>query len=203
LPVFAPSKEKALVTWIKRTSQPSADEVALFEELVRQYEQQMYRVAYRLTGNHEDAQDLIQDALYEAFRNFDRFEPGTRFDRWLYRIMTNRHIDRVRKQSKVTVLSLDQPQESDDGREQSWELPDEEEDPAEKVIREVLDERIQEALDELPEEYRLAVILADLEDLTYEEVSQVLGCPIGTVRSRLHRGRNLLREKLKTLYGRD
>jgi len=192
-----------LVTWIKRTSQPSADEVALFEELVRQYEQQMYRVAYRLTGNHEDAQDLIQDALYEAFRNFDRFEPGTRFDRWLYRIMTNRHIDRVRKQSKVTVLSLDQPQESDDGREQSWELPDEEEDPAEKVIREVLDERIQEALDELPEEYRLAVILADLEDLTYEEVSQVLGCPIGTVRSRLHRGRNLLREKLKTLYGRD
>ncbi|HIE50351.1 MAG TPA: sigma-70 family RNA polymerase sigma factor [Armatimonadetes bacterium] len=192
-----------MVTWIKRTSQPSADEVALFEELVRQYEQQMYRVAYRLTGNHEDAQDLIQDALYEAFRNFDRFEPGTRFDRWLYRIMTNRHIDRVRKQSKVTVLSLDQPQESDDGREQSWELPDEEEDPAEKVIREVLDERIQEALDELPEEYRLAVILADLEDLTYEEVSQVLGCPIGTVRSRLHRGRNLLREKLKTLYGRD
>ncbi|NUQ01705.1 MAG: sigma-70 family RNA polymerase sigma factor [Armatimonadetes bacterium] len=163
------------------------------------YQRQMYRVAYRLTGNHDDAQDLIQDALFEAFRNFHRFERGTRFDRWLYRIMTNRHIDRVRRQSRVPWLSLDQGVEAGDGRDPGWDVAADGNDPADLLVDEILDERIQRALTELPEEYRHAVILADIEELSYEEVARVLRCPVGTVRSRLHRGRYLLRMKLDPL----
>lgn len=172
-------------------------DLVVFEELLERYQRPMYRVAYRLTGNHDDAQDLIQDALFEAFRNFHRFERGTRFDRWLYRIMTNRHIDRVRRQSRLSTLSLDQPQDVGENREQSWDVAADGNDPAELLVEEVLDERIQQALVELPEEYRQAVILADIEELSYEDVARVLRCPVGTVRSRLHRGRHLLREKLR------
>lgn len=172
-------------------------EAELFEQLLKQHQQQLYGYAYRLTGNHDDAQDLVQDALFEAFRHFDRFEPGTRFDRWLFRIMTNRNIDRMRRAAKVRILSLDQPQEDKNGEAAAWELPDESPGPEEIVLQQELDEPIQKALDELPLEYRSAVILVDLEGLSYEEASTVLKCPVGTVRSRLHRGRALLREKLE------
>ena len=174
-----------------------AADAELFEQLVKQHEQPMYRYAYRLTGNHDDAQDLVQEALYEAFRHFDRFEPGTRFDRWVYRIMTNRNIDKLRRAAKIRVVSLDQPREDNPAEARTWELPDDSPGPEEMVLQQQLDEPIQQALDELPVEYRSAVLLVDLEDLSYEEASQVLHCPVGTVRSRLHRGRALLREKLE------
>jgi RNA polymerase sigma-70 factor (ECF subfamily) len=174
-----------------------AADAELFERLVKQHEQHLYGYAYRLTGNHDDAQDLVGDALYEAFRHFDRFEPGTRFDRWLYRIMTNRNIDKMRRAAKIRIVSLDQPREDANGETQAWELPDDSPGPEEILLQQTLDEPIQKALDELPVEYRSAVILVDLEDLSYEEASVVLKCPVGTVRSRLHRGRALLREKLE------
>lgn len=185
--------------WWRQPHERVRRDLAVFEELVARYQRQMYRVAYRLTGNHDDAQDLIQDALFEAFRNFHRFETGTRFDRWLYRIMTNRHIDRVRRNSRLPVLSLDQSPEGGDGREQSWDVPSDVGDPAQALVEDVLDERIQAALNALPEEYRQTVILADIEEMSYEEVARVLRCPVGTVRSRLHRGRQLLRERLSGL----
>lgn len=189
----------AVRPWRKSGGDQARRDLGVFEALVERYQRQMYRVAYRLCGNHDDAQDLIQDALFEAYRNFHRFERGTRFDRWLYRIMTNRHIDRVRRQARLSVLSLDQPGNGEDGRDQSWEVADEDHDPADLLVDEILDERIQQALLELPEEYRQAVILADIEEFSYDEIARVLRCPIGTVRSRLHRGRNLLREKLDYL----
>lgn len=172
--------------------------LAEFESLVNQYQRPMTRVAYRLAGNHDDAQDLLQDALYEAYRNFDRFEHGSRFDRWIYRIMTNRHIDRVRRRQKVQFLSLDQ---ADDDGDEGWQLEDRAADPAEVLVADLLDETLQRALMELPDEYRVAVILVDLEGMTYDEVARIAGCPIGTVRSRLHRGRYLLRDKLTAATG--
>ena len=185
--------------WWRQAKSRAERDLAVFEQLVARYQRHMYRVAYRLTGNHDDAQDLVQDALFEAFRNFHRFERGTRFDRWLYRIMTNRHIDKVRRSSRLPVLSLDQPADTSDGRDQSWDVADEGGDPADLVVEDVLDEHIQQALNEIPFEYRQAVILADIEELSYEECARVLRCPIGTVRSRLHRGRHLLRERLDDL----
>ena len=174
-------------------------DLALFEELVERCQRQTYRVAYRLCGNHEDAQDLIQEALFEAYRNFGRFTPGTRFDRWLYRIMTNRHIDRIRRDGRLPTLSLDQGEEGNGG-EAGWQVADAEADPAGQVLDEVLDERLENALGQLPPEYRQVVVLADIEELSYEEVARVVRCPVGTVRSRLHRGRALLRERLKHLF---
>ena len=174
-------------------------DLALFEELVANCSRQAYRVAFRITGNHEDAQDLIQEALFEAYRHFDRFTPGTRFDRWLYRIMTNRHIDRIRRDGKLPPLSLDHSEDGESA-DSGWELPDREGDPAAHVLDEVLDERLEKALAELPPEYRQVVVLADIEELSYEEVAHTVRCPVGTVRSRLHRGRALLREKLKHLF---
>lgn len=185
--------------WWRKPQEVLEHDLLVFEDLVARYQRQMYRVAYRLTGNHDDAQDLIQDALFEAFRNFDRFEPGTRFDRWLYRIMTNRHIDHVRRQSRLALLSLDQGDDTEDGRDPAWEVADTGSDPADLLVEEVLDEQIQRALLDLPEEYRQAVILADIEEMSYEEVARVARCPVGTVRSRLHRGRHLLRERLQQL----
>lgn len=184
--------------WWRKPEHQIERDLALFEELVSRYQRQMYRVAYRLTGNHDDAQDLIQDALFEAYRNFDRFAPGTRFDRWLYRIMTNRHIDRVRRGGRLPVLSLDQ-HEDGDGRDASWEVIDDEPGPDEQLVEDVIDERLERALHELPAEYRQAVVLADIEELSYEEVARIVRCPVGTVRSRLHRGRALLRERLAPL----
>jgi len=185
--------------WWRQSKRRVERELAAFEELVARYQRQTYRVAYRLTGNHDDAEDLIQEALFEAFRNFHRFERGTRFDRWLYRIMTNRHIDRVRRQSRLATLSLDQVGDAADGPQPSWDVADEGGDPADLVVDQVLDERIQTALNALQEEYRHAVILADIEGLSYVEIAQVLRCPVGTVRSRLHRGRHLLKEAMDQL----
>ncbi len=187
-----------MASLLKRSDKRIEQDLSAFEALVAEYQRPMYRVAYRLAGNHEDAMDLIGEALYEAFRNFGRFERGTRFDRWLFRIMTNRHIDRVRRTARRPVLSLDQLAEESAG---GWELPDGEANPADLLTDHLLSEQVQTALDELPEEFRTAVILADLEEMTYEEIALLMRCPVGTVRSRLHRGRMLLRQKLSDPAG--
>ncbi len=164
---------------------------------MRRYEGPIYRVAYRLTGNHEDAQDLVQDTLLEAFRSFHRFQKGTYFDRWVYRIMTHTHIDHLRSRPKVSIESLDAPVRTGDGEIAQREIADVSQDPARQLTEQMLDEPVQKALSTLPDEFRAVVILSDIEGMTYEEVSQALQCPIGTVRSRLHRGRMILKEKLK------
>ena len=185
-------------TWWRRPEAHIERDLAVFEDLVSRYQAAMYRVAYRLTGNHDDAQDLVQEALFEAFRNFDRFERGTRFDRWLFRIMTNRHIDRVRRSGRLAVVSLDQGDDAE-GREQAWDPADEDGDPADALLEDIVDERLQRALNALPEDYRQVVVLADIEELSYEEVARIVRCPVGTVRSRLHRARAMLRDKFQRL----
>jgi RNA polymerase sigma-70 factor (ECF subfamily) len=168
----------------------------LFESLVRQYQEPIYRVAYRLTGNHEDAQDLVQDALIEAYQSFGRFERGTHFDRWVYRIMSNTNIDKMRRRPKVQIESLDAPVTLDDGTGIERDVADETQDPERRLLQRLLEEPLQRALDALPQEFRSVVVLSDMEGMSYEEISITLKCPVGTVRSRLHRGRNLLRKML-------
>jgi RNA polymerase sigma-70 factor (ECF subfamily) len=168
----------------------------LFERLLRENETKIYRVAYRMTGNHEDAEDLIQETVEDALRAFAYFQPGTHFDRWFLRIMTNNFIDKARRRSKVKFISTDQ---AADPLEDTMEIefPDSTLDPQRVVEDEVMDEQIQGALNSLPEEFRTVVVLCDIEQFSYEEISKMLGCPIGTVRSRLHRGRNQLIKKLR------
>lgn len=170
--------------------------LAAFEELLQQHLRRIYRVAYRLTGNPDDAEDLAQEAIVEAFRAFDRYQPGTYFDRWLYRIMTRTYIDLVRRRSRRPEVSLDAPV-SADGDPLVMLVGDDRDDPQRLTETRDLDGTIQAALDRLPPEFRTVVVLADAEGLSYDEVAAAMGCPIGTVRSRLHRAREMLRHALR------
>ena len=177
------------------------DDSALFERLVARHQERLYRVAYRMAGNTEEAQDLLQDAIIEAYRAFGHFRKGTYFDKWLYRIMSRTFIDRRRSARRVKILSLDEPllgfgQEGDGGFER--EIVDEGSDPAAAFHRGELDHRIQDGLSKLPPEYRYVMILSDIEEFSYEEIAAMLECPIGTVRSRLHRARAQMRQHLTT-----
>jgi RNA polymerase sigma-70 factor (ECF subfamily) len=170
--------------------------LAAFEELIQQHLRRIYRVAYRLAGNHDDAEDLAQEAIVEAFRAFDRYQPGTYFDRWLYRIMTRTHIDLVRRRGRRPEVSLDAPV-NPEGDPLVMLVGDDRDDPQRLTETRDLDGTIQAALDRLPDEFRTVVVLADIEGLSYDEVAAAMRCPIGTVRSRLHRAREMLRHALR------
>jgi RNA polymerase sigma-70 factor, ECF subfamily len=163
---------------------PTWDEVAL------RYGDQIYNVAYRLTGDPHDAADLTQDVFVRVYRNLHRYQPGT-FDGWLYRITKNLFLDQVRRRRRVRLEVLP---------EEEWKVPaSADPGPADVVERRTLEARLERALAELPPSFRLAVILCDVEGQSYEEIQQATGWPLGTVRSRIHRGRRQLREALERL----
>src|SRR5258708_23038638 len=174
-----------------------ADRAATFEALVCRHQSSIYRVAYRLCGDRDDAEDLIQEALLEAYQAYGRFTEGTHFDRWVFRIMRNTYIDHVRSQPKARMDSLDAGWGAASQISAQKEIVDLTNSPDLALMARTLDGPIQEALQALPEEFRIVVILADIEEMSYDEISKTLGCPIGTVRSRLHRGRAILKDKLK------
>ena len=162
---------------------------ALFESLAERHYRQAYHIAYRLTGSHADAEDLTQEAMIRAYQSFHRYRRELPFANWLYRIIVNLHIDTLRRRPRAWIDSVDDlPGASD--------LPDLESDPADRVISRELDARLQQALNQLSREFRTAVVLCDVEGLSYEEIAEVMQCSIGTVRSRIHRGRNQLRRLL-------
>lgn len=177
----------------------SEDDVDLFARLLAAHQDKLYRVAYRMAGHHEDAQDLLQDALLEAYRSFKRFQRGSYFDKWLYRIMTNTFIDRQRHRKRVgRVESLDAPLPGmEEGDTAAREIADCENEPSRRILRDTFDEPIQKALDALKPEFRMVLILADVEEFSYEEISEMMDTPIGTVRSRLHRARDMMRQTLE------
>lgn len=168
-----------------------------FDALVERYHKQAYNIAYRMAGNHADAEDLTQEAFIRAFRFFGQYRRELPFDSWLYKIMSNVFIDKMRRKPKAKIRSLDQPITTEDGEAQ-LDIPDTSAGPEEKILSKEMDNRIQAALNTLPEAFRLAVIYADIEGLSYEEIAEATNTNIGTVRSRLHRGRRLLRNKLKS-----
>lgn len=173
-----------------------SDQTALFESMVQTHEKALYQFAYRLCGNHHEAQDLLQEGLYRAYKSFAKFESGTAFDRWLYQIIHNLYIDHYRKKKRrPLVASLDEPVAHLE-TEKTMEIPDWTLNPEKEAMRTELGDRIQQSLEELSPEYRTAVILCDIQGLSYEEISQILNCSIGTVRSRIHRGRKTLRRLL-------
>ncbi len=167
-----------------------------FDALVKRHHKQAYNIAYRMAGNHADAEDLTQEAFIRAFRFFGQYRRELPFESWLYKIISNVFIDRIRRRPKAKIRSLDQPVVLSDGNSQQFDVADTAAGPEERVLSLDVDSKIQAALDMLPEAFRLTVIYADIEGLSYEEIAEATNTNVGTVRSRLHRGRQILRKKL-------
>ncbi|WP_283135578.1 RNA polymerase sigma factor SigE [Rhizohabitans arisaemae] len=159
-----------------------------WDEVVRTHSARVYRLAYRLTGNVHDAEDLTQEVFVRVFRSLSSYTPGT-FEGWLHRITTNLFLDMARRRQRIRFEGLaDDAADRLRGREPS---------PAQAYEERYLDGDIQDALDGLAPEFRAAVVLCDIEGLSYEEIAATLGVKLGTVRSRIHRGRSQLRAALE------
>ncbi len=169
-----------------------------FEQIVRRYSRQVFHLAYRMTGNTADAQDLTQEAFLRVLRALDRVRPGVPLDAWLYRIVTNLFIDSLRRR-RLRVESLDQPALTPSGGEVERAVADPSGNPEALVVDPVVDARVQQALLQLAPELRAVVLLSDVEGFAYEEIAQILDLPLGTVKSRLHRARRFLRDRLAPL----
>ena len=159
-----------------------------WEDIVRMHSARVYRLAYRLTGNPHDAEDLTQEVFVRVFRSLSSYTPGT-FEGWLHRITTNLFLDSARRKQRIHFEGL--------ADEMAYRLPGSEPTPAQAFDDTHLDDDVQAALKALPPEYRAAVVLCDIEGFSYEEIAATLGVKLGTVRSRIHRGRAQLRAALE------
>ena len=169
-----------------------------FDELVYRHYQQAYNLAYRLTGNAADAEDLVQEAFLRAYRFFERYDRSMPFMNWFSRILTNLYIDEYRRRGRLRTVSIDEVYSGEDGEEgTTMDLPDTAPDPLERALSNEYIHAIHEGLQNLSPEFRIAVILADLEGHSYEEIAEITKTSIGTVRSRIHRGRKQLRDYIQ------
>ena len=172
------------------------EEVAWYEAIVHRYARHVYNIAYRMVGNEADARDLSQEAFLRVYRVLRRVEPGIPLESWLHRIVSNLYIDLLRRRPRVRVESLDVPLPTPRG-EVLREFPDLTFSPEAVLEKERLDRAIQGALGALSADLRLAVVLSDVEGFSYEEIATILRVPLGTVKSRLHRARQILQQRLR------
>jgi len=171
------------------TSEPAPrDGVPSWEEIVELHSPRVYRLAYRLTGNRPDAEDLTQEVFVRVFRSLDTYAPGS-FEGWIHRITTNLFLDKARRRSRFRFDGFG------DGAEER--LVSSSPAPDVSYADGQFDDDVESALTSLPEDFRAAVVLCDVEGLSYEEIADVLGVKLGTVRSRIHRGRAMLRAALQ------
>lgn len=183
-------------------AESEAERRARFERDAMGFVDQLYSAAMRMTRNPQDAEDLVQEAYTKAYSSFHQYRPGTNLKAWLYRILTNTYINLYRKRQR-------QPQQSTVDTLEDWQMAQAAEHTSTglrsaetEALDRLPDSDVKEALQSIPEEFRLAVYFADVEGFAYREIAEILEIPIGTVMSRLHRGRKLLREML-TDYARD
>ena len=185
-PVGNPGAHADVVTGVSTDTDVAVWTPPTWDEIVRQHSPRVFRLAYRLTGNQHDAEDLTQEVFVRVFRSLDSYTPGT-FEGWIHRITTNLFLDMVRRRARIRFDALPDDAERLSSGERT---------PAERYDDTLLDPDVQAALDALAPEFRAAVVLCDIEGLSYEEIADVLDVKLGTVRSRIHRGRSALRTAL-------
>ncbi len=185
-PVAKP--EPARVPPAQVAGAPASPEIALFEGMVVDHLDALYRTALRLTGRPQDAEDLVQETFLRAWRSLHTYRPGTNPKAWLFRILHNARIDRYRASTR-TVQTVDEME----GQDPAFVVT---ETPESSVLAGVMDAEVRQALMNLPEMFRACLILADLEGFSYQEIADILGIPRGTVMSRLFRGRRAMRKAL-------
>lgn len=188
---------EGLETIVRPEASRSDEDLRRFQDMVGDTKRRAYTMALQLTRNPSDAEDLMQDTYVKAWRGFDTYMPGRPFLNWLLRIMQRAYLDARRRDNPIRKAeSLNSMVSPSDGEVQELPIADEGPTPDERVVSEEFRVSLMEALDELPEVYRSAIVLCDLESLSYSEIAERQGTTIGTVRSRIHRGRRLLRDLL-------
>lgn len=175
----------------KLIARATSGDPAAFNSLMQQHEGRMYAVALRMCANREDAQDCLQEAMLRIYRAISGFKGESSFATWVYRITMNTCLDELRKRKNRQSTSLDNL------LDMGWSPSDETNAPEKHAIRNESRRALQSAIANLPEDMRSAIVLRDIEGLSYDEIAQALGINIGTIKSRISRGREKLREKLK------
>ncbi|RYM01484.1 RNA polymerase sigma factor SigW [Sporolactobacillus sp. THM7-7] len=186
-------KEKRLIKKVKKGNHQA------FAELVDKYKNGVYILCLRMVGNRQEAEDLSQETFIRAYHHIDQFDINRKFSTWIFRIATNLSIDWLRK--KKPDVSLDAEVPGTDGLALKALLASEEALPEELVIQGEMERFIQQEIELLPEKYRTAVVLKYIQDLSLKEISEIMGIPVGTVKTRIHRGREMLRKNMDSIRG--
>ncbi|MCL1632132.1 RNA polymerase sigma factor SigW [Sporolactobacillus sp. CPB3-1] len=181
-------KEKRLIKKVRKGDQQA------FAELVEQYKNSVFGICLRMVGNTQEAEDLSQEAFIRAYKHIDQYDHERKFSTWLFRIATNLSIDFLRR--RKNNVSLDAVVPGTEGLSLNTILPDEGEKPDDRIVRKETEEMVQMEIKKLPEKYRLAIILKYIEDLSLKEISEIMDIPVGTVKTRIHRGREMLRKNM-------
>ncbi|XEC94581.1 RNA polymerase sigma factor SigW [Paenibacillus tarimensis] len=166
-----------------------------FVELVGLYQDKLYHMAYRMLSNRQEAEDVVQDTFLRVYNNLDRYDDTMKFSTWIYRIATNLCIDRLRK--RKPSYSLDAESADHEGLDGYSMLPSDDRTPESELLLTETQRMIHQAIDTLPAKYKTVMILKYLQDLSLQEIGDVLGMPVTTVKTRVHRGREFLRKKLE------
>lgn len=182
------SIEEKLIKKIKKGDRDA------FAELVELYKDKVYQVSYRMLGNAQEAEDVAQETFLRVYANLSSYDPSYKFSTWIYRIATNLSIDQLRKRKQV--YSLDKQVEGTEGLDWHDRLADPGPNPEQKILTGELQGQVQEAIQGLTPKYRSILILRYLEDLSLNEISEVLKLPVSTIKTRIHRGREALKKKL-------